>query len=196
MSPGKGASRALWWSSSPYPHHEQASLNLTAMHKFDPKDFPEGKMILRGLLSSVGRKIKHIENCLVSMYTEPYDDETKNFIAEVVKSFYLRPLIKKRNLYMRQYAFYQETKKNTLNIEKAKQVKIQDLFSPEKARKTSTRIHCKCPFHQEKDGSFVIYLKNNTYNCFGCHEAGDSISFVKKYFNKNFVDAVKFLESQ
>lgn len=44
-----------------------------------------------------------------------------------------------------------------------------------------------CPFHNEKTPSMKISEKG--YNCFGCHEHGNVISFVMKYFNLDFKNA-------
>ncbi len=39
----------------------------------------------------------------------------------------------------------------------------------------------KCPFHGDEDPSLKIYLKTNTFNCFGCGAAGDVIEFIERY---------------
>lgn len=41
----------------------------------------------------------------------------------------------------------------------------------------------RCPFHQEKTGSFTVSPHINIFYCFGCHESGDVISFVAKIEN-------------
>lgn len=49
-----------------------------------------------------------------------------------------------------------------------------------------------CPFHVEKHASF--YVKNNFYYCFGaCQMGGDTIDYIMKKENLNFVEAVKRL---
>ena len=50
-----------------------------------------------------------------------------------------------------------------------------------------------CPFHHEKTPSFSVSPERNTFHCFGCHEGGDSISFIMKIENLNYIEAVKFL---
>ena len=50
-----------------------------------------------------------------------------------------------------------------------------------------------CPFHQEKTGSFCVSPETDTYHCFGCHEHGNSISFVIKHDGCSFPEAVKKL---
>ena len=41
----------------------------------------------------------------------------------------------------------------------------------------------RCPFHQEKTGSFTVSPHINIFYCFGCHESGDVISFIAKIEN-------------
>ena len=53
-----------------------------------------------------------------------------------------------------------------------------------------------CPFHSEKTPSFVASRKKQIFKCFGCGESGNVISFVMKYKNLNFVEAIKFLASK
>ncbi len=50
-----------------------------------------------------------------------------------------------------------------------------------------------CPFHNEKTPSFTVYPDTNNFYCFGCHEGGDVISFIMKYENLEFIEAVRLL---
>jgi DNA primase len=50
-----------------------------------------------------------------------------------------------------------------------------------------------CPFHNEKSPSFFVTPDKNFFHCFGCQESGDSLTFVKKINNLEFIDAVKNL---
>ena len=52
-----------------------------------------------------------------------------------------------------------------------------------------------CPFHNEKTPSLKIYENNRGWNCFGCGEGGDQISFVQKLFNLSFGEALKRIDS-
>jgi DNA primase len=50
-----------------------------------------------------------------------------------------------------------------------------------------------CPFHSEKTPSFTVNKDRGFFHCFGCKESGDVISFVMKYHNLSFVEALQEL---
>ena len=50
-----------------------------------------------------------------------------------------------------------------------------------------------CPFHKEKTPSFSVNRTDGFYHCFGCKESGTSITFLQKYLNIPFIEAVKML---
>ncbi len=51
----------------------------------------------------------------------------------------------------------------------------------------------RCPFHNEETPSFKVDQGGNFYECFGCGEKGDAITFVQKTQGLNFPDAVRQL---
>lgn len=53
-----------------------------------------------------------------------------------------------------------------------------------------------CPFHNEKTPSFVVYPDTQSFYCFGCGAGGDTITFMKKIANLDYVEAVKSLASR
>jgi len=53
-----------------------------------------------------------------------------------------------------------------------------------------------CPFHNEKTPSFVVSEKKQFYHCFGCGESGDAFTFLQKYYNIPFLQAVEKLAAQ
>lgn len=84
--------------------------------------------------------------------------------------------------------------KHALAVAKAKP--IETLYSFQKARMTTSRIHASCPFHGKDDNpSFVVYRHTNTYNCFSCSANGDSISFVMRLNKIDFKTAVNSLQT-
>lgn len=50
-----------------------------------------------------------------------------------------------------------------------------------------------CPFHHEKTPSFNVLPEKQIFKCFGCGEGGNVITFIMKYKNISFIDAIKFL---
>jgi hypothetical protein len=83
------------------------------------------------------------------------------------------------------------------NVEQAKSVPIESLFSPQRVRTGGSRITCCCPFHDDKTPSFVIYKETNTFYCFSaCGEGGDVIRFVMKLNSCDFKQAVEYLNGR
>lgn len=76
-------------------------------------------------------------------------------------------------------------------IDRAKTVPIENFYEGD--LRGSSRLMGKCPFHEEKTGSFVIFTNTNTYYCFGCHVHGDVIDFLMRLKNITFRDAVREL---
>lgn len=50
-----------------------------------------------------------------------------------------------------------------------------------------------CPFHHEKTPSFQINPDKQLYYCYGCHEGGNAITFVKKIESVESGDAIRIL---
>ncbi len=50
-----------------------------------------------------------------------------------------------------------------------------------------------CPFHSEKSPSFSVRQSTQLYHCFGCGESGNVFTFVMKYENLSFPEAVRSL---
>ena len=64
------------------------------------------------------------------------------------------------------------------------------------SRKTNQRngdFWACCPFHEEKTASFKVDDKKGLYYCFGCHEKGDVITFLREIENLDFFSAIKHL---
>lgn len=82
------------------------------------------------------------------------------------------------------------------NIDEIKQVaNIVDVVStylPD-LKKNGANYTCKCPFHNEKSGSFTVSLQKGIFKCFGCGESGNSIDFLMKYKNIELPEALTIL---
>lgn len=60
-------------------------------------------------------------------------------------------------------------------------------------RRAGANYIARCPFHDEKTASFVVNPQRNVFKCFGCGEGGDSVSFLMKIENLNYVEALEKL---
>lgn len=62
-----------------------------------------------------------------------------------------------------------------------------------KLEKKGANYMCCCPFHNEKTPSLSVSPSRQMYKCFGCGEAGGVFTFLMKYENISFPEAVKLL---
>lgn len=51
----------------------------------------------------------------------------------------------------------------------------------------------RCPFHEDRTPSFVVYPQTRTFYCFGCRERGDVLSFLMRAENLSFSEALNVL---
>lgn len=82
-----------------------------------------------------------------------------------------------------------ETKEQILNI-----AKIEDIIGQYVSlRKRGSNLIGLCPFHNEKTPSFTVTPHKGIFKCFGCGESGDVISFLMKYDQLSYTEALKYL---
>ena len=62
-----------------------------------------------------------------------------------------------------------------------------------KLKRTGSGYMGLCPFHNEKTPSFSVSAAKQLYHCFGCGESGNVISFLMKYENYSFQEALQKL---
>ena len=62
-----------------------------------------------------------------------------------------------------------------------------------KLKRSGANYFGLCPFHNEKTGSFSVSPSKQMFHCFGCGEGGNVISFIMKYENYSFKEALGFL---
>ncbi len=65
-----------------------------------------------------------------------------------------------------------------------------------KLQKKGSSYFGLCPFHNEKSPSFSVSPHKQMYYCFGCGEGGNVISFLMKYENYTFIEAMEFLANR
>ena len=59
--------------------------------------------------------------------------------------------------------------------------------------KNGKNYQALCPFHNEKTPSFTVFAQSRRFQCFGCGEKGDVITFLMKKENLSYPAAVKKL---
>ncbi len=60
-------------------------------------------------------------------------------------------------------------------------------------KRTGRDYICLCPFHNEKTPSCHVHPDKEFFHCFGCGAGGDVITFIMKYQNLDYWEAVKML---
>ena len=175
--------------------------------------FPEARRVLttqlkksiqenKKLIDSLYQKERELTNRMYE-HTPPAD---RWYTETLITHFFTNQRVKLEKL-LRQQAFFlsslsspqQDTKNNHItdqDIAHAKEIPIETLYG-EQLQKQGSRLVGPCQFHQENHGSFTIFSKQNTWYCFGqCADGGDSISFIQKRDNVDFIAAVKKLLSR
>src|SRR5439155_25844398 len=51
----------------------------------------------------------------------------------------------------------------------------------------------RCPFHEDRNPSFVVYPQTQTFYCFGCREHGDVLSFLMRQERLTFPETLNAL---
>lgn len=77
-------------------------------------------------------------------------------------------------------------------IQQARDFPISDLVDTQQRRRGKT-IACLCPFHEDRNPSFHIYVDQNRGWCFGCNQGGDAISVAMRIHECSFKEAVLML---
>lgn len=79
-------------------------------------------------------------------------------------------------------------------ITHAKEQPIEQLLS-EPLRPVGQRLMGRCPLHEDKTPSFVVYRNTNTAWCFGCQQGGDTIKLAQLLHGYSFKEAVNYLNN-
>ncbi|MBN1687869.1 MAG: DNA primase [Candidatus Omnitrophica bacterium] len=60
-------------------------------------------------------------------------------------------------------------------------------------KKAGRNFKALCPFHQEKTPSFMIHPEKQIFHCFGCQAGGNVFTFLMRYENVTFPEALRQL---
>ncbi len=70
---------------------------------------------------------------------------------------------------------------------------VKVISSKINVKKVGNKYIAFCPFHLEKNPSFVINENDKYYYCFGCKTYGNIIDFLMRFNHINFLDSIKEL---
>lgn len=78
-------------------------------------------------------------------------------------------------------------------IQAVHDVSIVDVFRDYgiELKRAGATLKCCCPLHQERTPSCSVSEVKNVFHCFSCHESGSAVSFVMKYRNIEYADAIQ-----
>jgi len=191
-------------------NHQESLPNYTFYQLLEI--FPEARPAMRrGLLTNI-KKYKADLNESVRVenegkkiiFNKTNDLRSQEFWLSVLNVFYIEPLRAGRENKIKQSRFYlsalkpkkasevDPSKITDTDIARAKEVPIESLYVG-KLNRQGSRATGQCPFHIEKTGSFMIYIKQNTFYCYGCNAGGDVIEYIMQSSKCNFLQAVKLL---
>lgn len=60
-------------------------------------------------------------------------------------------------------------------------------------KKAGRNYKAPCPFHSEKDPSFIVSPELQRYKCFGCGVTGDAYTFLEEFEGMDFGESLKYL---
>ena len=77
------------------------------------------------------------------------------------------------------------------------QIDIVDLINKRlPLKKSGSDYRAPCPFHGGKNSNFAVNAHKQFYHCFKCGESGGAISFIQKFDNLNFVEAIETIAGE
>lgn len=60
-------------------------------------------------------------------------------------------------------------------------------------RRSGRALLGRCPFHDDRNPSFVVYPHTQSFYCFGCQAHGDVLSFLMRIENLTFPETLRVL---
>jgi len=122
------------------------------------------------------------------IYRTVHDPETKRQIDEFKKEFSKE---EREDMWRRNHPGQR------MPIDEIKSLPILDLMGKYGIKLSSYsagRKNCKCPFHNDKFPSMVVYLNTNSWYCFGCNKGGSVIDFVMNKEKCDCREAIKIIQ--
>lgn len=77
-----------------------------------------------------------------------------------------------------------------IDIENLDILHLLDFYNIEYKRDFTNTYKCNCVLHSENTPSMVLYVKTNTFFCFGCRAGGNVASFIMQYENIGFIQSL------
>ncbi len=181
--------------------HKRSLLLLNNM-LFINKAFPEGSEILRRNKRIYEQEIIQYKNDLERSVLQAIIDELPPVQVKLILLFKylnqrfreLRNCLHFINSQMPQTKNLNKTKTDyiSIKIQRSKEIDIRKVVEYLGLEVKSNDI-LRCPFHQDKTPSLKLYRKENRFKCYGCNASGDSITFVRKFQNVGFLEAIDFI---
>ena len=157
------------------------------------KDCPETQKIVRQQVRLLQAEVKKAERMRYDYGYWPGSEEARQFLKQVVDYMYTGGRYSLEAKQLKWLKQYQRLCKGDglIDIEKVKDVKIEDLYEFKKKRKTMRGFTALCPWHPDKQSSFSV--RDNKWICFAGCGKGDVISFQMKLSGLSFVKAIREL---
>lgn len=181
------------------------SLHYDEEYKKKQKEFMYFLRGDRNNLSLFTGKLKELNDILDTLKERRYrlyrfipHNEFQRFKKEL-KMMEIKKVIEKVEADIKQIDFFRricqgkQTDFYERMVSDAKMIPISTIITTKQESRLQNRITYVCPIHNEKTGSFVWYIDQNKFHCFGCQAHGDSIDLYMKLYNVNFQTAVREL---
>lgn len=142
--------------------------------------------------SNYAETLKEREDFLKLITKQPMSEEIE--LRQWLLPYLDQQLEKARHEIRKWEQLLAEPKKDDGSLQKAKEHPIEDLYDFQKVRRSGGHLTALCPFHDEKNPSFVIYLQENRFYCFGaCARGGDAADFVQMRDGCSLPEAIGIL---
>src|SRR5690242_20015398 len=70
---------------------------------------------------------------------------------------------------------------------------VEVLMAHLELKRSGASYKALCPFHEERNPSFIVQKGDSHYHCFGCGAHGDAIAFLMGHLKLGFTQAVEML---